>query len=108
MENPDNVKRFLSIGTPYRGTPLAYAAFVLLNLGVIPHSAKQLKPDNDFVKALSDYFREHNPEFEKKVYCLRTYALNMTSLCLLNIHHWKIFAREQIMYMTTQWQARGT
>lgn len=66
MENPDNVKRFLSIGTPYRGTPLAYAAFVLLNLGVIPHSAKQLKPDNDFVKALSDYFREHNPEFEKK------------------------------------------
>lgn len=66
MEHPDNVKRFLSIGTPYRGTPLAYAAFVLLNLGVIPHSAKQLKPDNDFVKAVSNYFREHNKEFEEK------------------------------------------
>lgn len=65
MENPESVKRFLSIGTPYKGTPLAYAAFVLLNLGVIPHSAKQLKPNNDFVKALSDYFREHNREFDK-------------------------------------------
>ncbi|MDD4877516.1 MAG: alpha/beta fold hydrolase [Candidatus Nanoarchaeia archaeon] len=66
MENPDNVARYLTIGTPFKGTPIAYGAIILLNLGVIPYSAKQLVPENDFVKALSKYFREHNEEFENK------------------------------------------
>jgi len=66
MENPDEINRLLTIATPFGGTPLAYGAIILLNIGIIPKSARQMVPGGDFVQAIDKYFREHNKEFEKK------------------------------------------
>ncbi|MFH1065283.1 MAG: alpha/beta fold hydrolase [Nanoarchaeota archaeon] len=66
MENPEKVKHYLAIGTPFKGTPLAYLAFVLLNIGVIPKAAMQMIPDCDFIQAVGRYFSRHNHEFEKR------------------------------------------
>ena len=66
MEAPEKVSSYTTFGTPFKGTPAAYLSPLLLLLGLMPTSTMQLMPDSRFTRALREYFRQNNSEFEKQ------------------------------------------
>jgi len=46
------VRRFISVGTPFKGSPAAKPASVVL--GLVSEAAAQLKPDSDFIRNLNE------------------------------------------------------
>lgn len=66
MENPDNIAKCLTIGTPIKGAPAAYYLFSLFSMGIFPTTASQMIPGSRFINAINTYFRAHNDEFMEK------------------------------------------
>lgn len=64
MQNPEKVKQYTTFGTPFKGTPSAYAAPLLLAVGILPKSAQQFLPRSNFTRSICSYLQTHNQDFE--------------------------------------------
>ncbi len=56
LENPQKVANCITIGTPFYGTPAAYMGLAFLALGVLPTAARQITPNNEFLRRVVEYF----------------------------------------------------
>lgn len=65
LENPEDVQNCTILGAPLNGTNLAYLSVLLLPLGIVAKSATQILPNNQFIKAIQDYFKENKETIEK-------------------------------------------
>lgn len=65
VENPEKVSNYATFGTPFKGTPAAYLSPILLIVGIMPSSTRQLMPDSKFTQELRQQFQQKNGELEK-------------------------------------------
>lgn len=84
MENPDNVAKCVTIGTPIQGTPLAPFLYGLMGMGIFPASASQMLPEGKLITAMNSYFKKHNREFMEKNVTFENVRSTHDSLCPYN------------------------